>query len=223
MAAPASAAPIAASAISWPVTGRCGDIDGRVDRAGDGAGDDDFAFGCHGDALSYDPMSLRALRLCAASAISRRSRQIWRSLQLGPPAALARRSRSTVSMHLAGPVDAALHLREEARVDLLVALDIVAHAARRIEVDGLERTHEGPAQRQAVADADIDILDRGIAVGDQAERLLEQRALQAVHDEAVELALHHDRRLAGGDQEGAGALDDGRDRSRAPARPRPPG
>ena len=28
MAAPASAAPMAASAISWPVTGRCGDMDG---------------------------------------------------------------------------------------------------------------------------------------------------------------------------------------------------
>ena len=90
----------------------------------------------------------------------------------------------------------------------LVALDVVAHAARRVEVDGLERPHERPAQRQAFADADVDILDRGVAVGDQAEGLFQQRALQAVHDEAVELALHDDRRLAGRDEEGAGPLDD---------------
>ena len=37
---------------------------------------------------------------------------------------------------------------------------------------------------------------RAVAVGDQAERLLEQRTLHPVHDEAVELAPHHDRRLA---------------------------
>ena len=51
-------------------------------------------------------------------------------------------------------------------------------------------------KRQALADADIDVLDAAVAVGDEAERLLEQRTLHAVHDEAVELALHHDRRLA---------------------------
>ena len=54
-------------------------------------------------------------------------------------------------------------------------------------------------QRSAkpVADADVDILDAGVALGHEAERLLEQRALQTVHDKAVDLALHHDRRMAG--------------------------
>ena len=83
----------------------------------------------------------------------------------------------------------------------MVALRIIAHAAGRIEVDGLERPHEGPAQRKPFPDADVDILDRGVAVGDEAEGLFEKRPLHAVHDEAVELALHHDRRLAGGDEE----------------------
>ena len=35
-----------------------------------------------------------------------------------------------------------------------------------------------------------------VAVGDEAEGLLQQGALHPVHDEAVELPLHHDRRLA---------------------------
>ena len=46
-----------------------------------------------------------------------------------------------------------------------------------------------------------------IAVGDEAEGLLEQRALHPVHDEAVDLALHHDRRVACSAQERGGALD----------------
>src|SRR5215208_5271935 len=44
--------------------------------------------------------------------------------------------------HRAAPVDAALHRREQALVDLLVAPGVVAHAARGVEVDGLERPHE---------------------------------------------------------------------------------
>src|SRR6185369_17934203 len=76
-----------------------------------------------------------------------------------------------------GPVDAALHRGMEPLVNVLVALDIVAHAARRVEVDRLERPHEGPAQRQPFANADVDVLDAGIAVGDQAECLVEESAL----------------------------------------------
>ena len=57
---------------------------------------------------------------------------------------------------------------------LLIAFGVVAHAAGRVEVDGLERPHEAPAQRQALADADVDVLDAGVAVGDEPERLLQQ-------------------------------------------------
>src|SRR5579862_3590987 len=41
------------------------------------------------------------------------------------------------------------HLRwRQALIDALVAQDIVAHALRRVEVDGLEGPHEAPAQCQ---------------------------------------------------------------------------
>ena len=46
----------------------------------------------------------------------------------------------------------------------------------------------------------------GIAVGHQPERLLKQGALHAVHDEAVELLLHHQRCMAGRHEELARAL-----------------
>src|SRR5579884_672750 len=107
-----------------------------------------------------------------------------------------------------GPIDAPLHLLEEILVEPLVALHVIAHAGRRVEIDRLERPHERPAQGEALSDPDIDVLRRRIAVGDEAEGFFEQGALQTIHDEAVELALHHDRRLAGFDEEGAGALDD---------------
>ena len=203
MAAPASAAPIAASAISSAVIGRCGDMEG----------------------VWIEPVTAQVMMTLPLSAMcpsfrfpmSLAARALVRDERHKPPVApelalaevVLRQLRAPVALdgleHLAGPVDAALHLREETLVDVLVALDIVADAAGRIEVDGLERTHERPAQRQAFADADIDILDRGVAVGDEAEGLLEQRALHAVHDEAVELALHHDRRLAGRDEEVRGS------------------
>src|SRR6185436_9666563 len=86
--------------------------------------------------------------------------------------------------HRSGPVDSPLLARLEPLVDALVALDIVAHPAGSVEVDRLERPHEGPAQRQPLANADVDVLDAGIAVGDQAESLVEERPLHAVHDEA---------------------------------------
>ena len=163
-----------------------------------------------------------ARRLCAASAIRRRSRQAWRSASWSA-GSFARRSRLDVVHDRAGPIDAPLHLRKDVRIDALVALDVVAHAARRVEVDGLERPHEGPAQRKAFADADIDVLDAGIAVGDEPEGFLQQRALHPVHDEAVELALHHDRRLAGGDAGRRALARRSRATSRAPARLRRPG
>jgi len=60
-----------------------------------------------------------------------------------------------------------VYLDERVSVDPPVALDVIAYAAGCVEVDRLERTHERPAQRQPVADADI--LDTGIAVGDEPE------------------------------------------------------
>src|SRR3984957_5920554 len=101
-----------------------------------------------------------------------------------------------------GPIDATLHGRKQPDIDFLVALDIVAHAAGSIEVNGLKRTHERPPQCEPVANADIDVFDSAHAVGDQAERLLEKRALHPIYDEAVDFAVHTHRRLADGGHEG---------------------
>lgn len=78
--------------------------------------------------------------------------------------------------HRSRPVHPPLHLFEYARIDPLIALDAVAHAPWRVEIDCLKRPHEGPAQSQPVANTDVDILDAGIAVGHEAEYLLKQGA-----------------------------------------------
>src|SRR3546814_16605939 len=85
---------------------------------------------------------------------------------------------------------------------------LVAYAARRIQVDGLERSHEAPPEGESVAEAGIDILRRGIAVGDQPEGFLQERALHPVHPEDVELALHDNRPLADPFHQGGGCARD---------------
>ena len=77
-----------------------------------------------------------------------------------------------------------------------IARDIVGHAGRRVQVDGLERPHEGPAQAQPVLDRLVHILGAGIAIGDQLEGFGQQGALQPVQDEAGNLLLHQDRHHA---------------------------
>ena len=152
MAAPASAAPIAASGDLVGRHRQIGRHRRRVDRAGDGAGDDDFVLDAMAisSVLVQRPMSLSARRLCAASAISRRSRHACRSTSLSAGRRL-RRSASTFVHDRPGPIDAPLRGGKDAGVDLLITLGVVAHAARRIEVDGLERPHEAtsatPARR----------------------------------------------------------------------------
>jgi hypothetical protein len=77
IAAPASAAPIAASAISSAVIGRCGDMDGvwmAPVTAQVMMTLSETAIGF----APYVPIDLSAARLCARSAISRRSRQACR-------------------------------------------------------------------------------------------------------------------------------------------------
>ncbi len=105
------------------------------------------------------------------------------------------------------PIDAPLRRREDAGVDALIAVGIVAHAGGRVEVDGLERPHEGPAQCEALTNPDIDVLNPRIALLDEPEGFFKQRPLQPVHDKAVELSLHDDRRMTGGTQKTCRALD----------------
>src|SRR6185437_5643500 len=110
----------------------------------------------------------------------------------------------------AAPVGAPLGRGKDTGVDALITFGIVSHAAGRVEVYGLERPHEGPAQGEPIADPDVDVLNAGYSLLDEAEGFLQERALQPVHDEAVDLALHHDRGVACVAQELRRALDGGR-------------
>src|SRR5690348_16645665 len=65
-------------------------------------------------------------------------------------------------------------LAGETLVEGTVAACIVGDAAGRVQVDGLEGTHEGPAQAEPIGDALVDVLDRGVAVGDEPQRLVEE-------------------------------------------------
>ncbi len=80
-------------------------------------------------------------------------------------------------------------------VEAAVALAVVGDAAGGVERDGLERAHERPAQAEAVRDGLVEVFRRDIALADQAHRLGEQRALQAIENEAIDLALHQDGHL----------------------------
>jgi len=73
--------------------------------------------------------------------------------------------------------------------------------------DAEYRLNERPAQRKAIAESDVDILDARVDFGHKAKHLREQRPLQTVHDEPVDLAFHHDWRMAGRAQHRSGALD----------------
>src|SRR6218665_2174375 len=46
-----------------------------------------------------------------------------------------------------------------------VGSGVVEQAGRCVQVDGLERAHEGPAQAQAVLEQLVQVLHRGIAAG----------------------------------------------------------
>ena len=180
----------------------------RVDRAGDRAGDDDLVGGLlHG--IRHDvhsPICSAARRFCAASAIRRRSRQTLRSARLSAGSAARRSPSIWRSSASAGPVQRRL-LALDRLIERPVAAQIVGDAARRVEVDRLERPHERPAQADAVLDRDIDVRGRGDAVPDHAQRRAEQRRLHAVGDEARDLAAQADRRLAGAGHQRVGALD----------------
>ncbi len=105
------------------------------------------------------------------------------------------------------PIDAPLRGSEDSGVDALIAVGVVAHPGGSIEVDGLEGTHEGPAQREALTNPDINVLNPRISLLDEPEGLFKQRTLQPVHDKAVELSFHDDRRMTGGPQKRCSALD----------------
>src|SRR4051812_38554764 len=79
-------------------------------------------------------------------------------------------------------------LRLQPLVEAGVARAIVRDPAGRIQFDGRERPHERPAQAEAVLDGLVEILRRGITLADEAKGFGEQRALQAIENEALDLA-----------------------------------
>src|SRR3984893_9356963 len=83
----------------------------------------------------------------------------------------------------------------QAAIEAGVAGAVIGDTAGRVELDRLERPHERPAQPESVLYGLVEILGRDDAVADQAARLGEQRALQSIEHEAVDLPPHHDRHL----------------------------
>ena len=59
---------------------------------------------------------------------------------------------------------------------------VVGDAARRVELDGLERAHERPPQAQPVADGLVEVLGRHVSLADQPHGLRQQHRLHAVED-----------------------------------------
>ena len=92
------------------------------------------------------------------------------------------------------------------------AREVVGNPLRRIQIAGLERTHEGPAPAEPVADRTIDIVRAGHPIPHEAIGLGHQRPLQAVQHEAMDLAPDFDRRLADGRHERQRAQHDVRPR-----------
>src|SRR5260221_388093 len=86
-----------------------------------------------------------------------------------------------------------------------VALAIIRDSTGRIQLDGLERPHERPAQAEAVGDGMVEVLGAHVTLLHQAERFAEECGLQPVEDEAVDLLLHVDRHLTHLAQDRAGA------------------
>ena len=96
---------------------------------------------------------------------------------------------------------------ERCRNRSLIAVGVVAHPGGRVQIDGLKGTHEGPAQRKALANPDINVFNARVPLIDEPEGFLKQRALQAVHDKTVDLTFHHDGGVASRSQELRGSLD----------------
>ena len=139
----------------------------RVDRAGDGAGDDDLALLLRAAAmrlLLQEPYWLPCFsrtssvaRLCAASAARRLSRHTLFSATCcadgaGPQASAAFRHCAVSQTDAVGQVG---HVAAEPG---RVALAVVGDARRGVQLDRLERAHEGPAQAEAVGDRVVEVL-----------------------------------------------------------------
>src|SRR5450755_641268 len=195
MAAPASVASTAASAISCGVTGSAFDIEGVWIAP-----------------VTAQVMMTLRLMFCSPSCGSMRDcglsqggvvgdqcRQMFVA-PLRPRRDALRRSLVRPGRDHAVHIRAFIHLgsggsRRKLLVKTSIAGAIVRNAAGCIEFDGLERPEKRPAQPEAVLYGVIEILRRNIAFADESESFGEQRALQPVQHKAVDLAVDGNRHL----------------------------
>src|SRR5205807_2458380 len=215
MAAPASAAATAASAISFGVIGRYGDIDG-VWMAPVTA----QVMMTLRDALILVSPSSNLVPMLIRFGCSIR---LGCTIRFGCPIPFgclmpAQRKQAPIAPahagvalcrvrwiaerggHL-GSVGALPHgrrrgVRRETAEEFTIARAVVVDTARRIERNGGERPHERPAQAEAVAHSSVEVLGRYDALPDQPHGLGQQRPLQTVEHEAVALVVNRHRRLA---------------------------
>src|SRR5260221_5126268 len=80
------------------------------------------------------------------------------------------------------------------------------HRLDAAEVGRLDRTRDGESPADALSDDGIDRGGRRDPFGPQCPSLAQQRELQAVANEAVDLSIKNDGVLADGSQEAAGAF-----------------
>ncbi len=97
--------------------------------------------------------------------------------------------------------------RRQLLVEAGIARAIIRDAAGGVELDGLERTKERPAQAETILDGVIEVFRRDITLADEAKSFSEQRALQAVQHKAVDLAVDGHRHLPDLAIDRAGAVD----------------
>ncbi|MNV95077.1 hypothetical protein D3C71_1899300 [compost metagenome] len=78
----------------------------------------------------------------------------------------------------------------DALVERAQALGVVGHAAGRVQIDGLERAHEGPAPAQAVAHRLVHVFAGGHAFLHQRPGFAQQHGLQPVQHKAFDFLAH---------------------------------
>src|SRR3954452_18136752 len=201
MAAPASAASTAASAISCGVTGNAFDIEGVWIAPVTAQVMMTLRLMSLLSFLSIDLAGFSASRIVSLRRLVRRQRR-------EPLVAPLRQRSDAFGGGLMRPrrdhpvhIGALVHFgacggRGQLPVEAGVAGAIIGDATGGVELDGLERSEKRPAQPKAVLDGVIEVFRRDIALADQPERLRQQRALQAVQDKAVDLAMDGNGHLA---------------------------
>src|SRR5690554_2154833 len=114
-------------------------------------------------------------------------------------------------------VDRCLFLRDVLK-HAPVAITVIDHTLRSIQIYGLEWPHESPTQSEPILDSDVQVFHADIAALHQPECLAQQSTLQTVQHEAAQLFVDRDGLLAYCLHDVPGFLDDGGIRPRCAAK-----